>query len=245
MNINVLLYILYNSGKYSNIGYQCKKVSMSDLKQDWEEYARAFTFLADILNTPPNANITRKNKELFCGSDNPPMEINSHVGYQAIAAFFQNNMNVSIEKLVQDLAADWTRLFRGVSQRYGPPPPYEGVYRKKDEVGAEIILEVKRIYSEHGLSISDEGRDRFDYLGYELDFMKYLSEHVALAIERGQKKEEENYRDAFCRFMSQHLSTWVGDFCAQAAKYTQTPFYSGVLMLLEDTIANATAICNP
>jgi TorA maturation chaperone TorD len=218
---------------------------MGDLKQDWEEYARAFTFLANILNIPPNVDIISKYKELVCGPNNPSIQLNSHIVFQSTATYFQENKSIPMEKLVQDLAVDWTRLFRGVSQRYGPPPPYEGVYRKKDEVGAEIILEVKRIYSEHGLSISDEGRDRFDYLGYELDFMKYLSEHVALAIERGQKKEEENYRDAFCRFMSQHLSTWVGDFCAQAAKYTQTPFYSGVLMLLEDTIANATAICNP
>lgn len=208
----------------------------------WEEFGKAFEFLARIVNYPPDKKNIHELQVLFSETSNTQNNFEIHPAYKTIAAYFTSKKDVVMDDLLQELSVDWTRIFRGISPGYGPPPPYEGVYRNNGGVGAELIQKINKEYMNQGLVISGNRRDRPDYLGYELDFLQFLCEQLAKAAENNQKKEEDNYRKVFINFVSEHLSTWVGNFCAKAEKHVQTSFYSAVLMLLNDTISDVAAI---
>lgn len=208
----------------------------------WQEYGKAFEFFARIINYPPDTENIREFKEMFSEPADSQVLLDAHPAYKTIAAYFNTKKDVNKDELLQELSVDWTRIFRGISPGYGPPPPYEGIYREKDGFGSNPIHEINKAYINHGLVISGDRRDRPDYLGYELDFLKFLCEQAAEAAENNHKKEEENYRNEFNKFVSEHLSTWVGDFCTKAEEHAQTPFYSAVLMLLNDTISDVAAV---
>lgn len=207
----------------------------------WEEIQQVFEFLAYVLNNSPDEDFIIRIKELILSTDTPSSTESLHPGRNRIADYFKEHHDTQIDELILELSVDWTRLFRGVSPGNGPPPPYEGVYRRDDGLGVKIVQQVNKEYFKYGLSISEQHRDRSDYLGYELDFLRHLSEQVIQVQEGGQIKESKKYQQDLCKFMREHLSTWVGDFCAQAAEYAQTGFYSGFLLLLQETVADVTA----
>ena len=212
---------------------------MSEHKM-WQEYSQAFAFLARIINYPPDIEMIEELQELSFESDVSQNDLDTHPAYQSITGYFEDKKEISMDELLRQLSVDWTRLFRGVSKGYGPPPPYEGIYREKDGLGLKIIQEVEQAYLKYGLVISGEQRDRPDYLGYELNFAKFLCEQIAQAIENDMP-EEERYRLDFYDFVTEHLSAWVGDFCAIGEEHAKTPFYSAVLMLLNDTVSDVAA----
>lgn len=205
------------------------------------EVQQAFQFLAYVLNNPPEENFVNQLRKQFLS----PVSLSSadtfHIGRKQIFDYFQEHQHASVDEMVQDLAVDWTRLFRGLNAAYGPPPPYEGVYKAGDGIGATIVQDVNKAYSKYGLSILGQHRDRSDYLGYELDFIRHLSEQAIHAQQSDQLEKEKLYQNDMCEFLKDHLSVWVGNFCTRAAAYAQTSFYRGFLLLLQETVADVTA----
>ena len=210
----------------------------------WEEIQQAFEFFAYILNNPPEEDFINQLRTQFLGPAPFSSTDDSHIGRKQISDYFNEHEDTPVHEMIQELAIDWTRLFRGLNSTYGPPPPYEGVYRIKDGIGVTIVQDVNKAYTKHGLLIGQH-RDRSDYLGYELDFMRYLSEQAIHAQEGGQIEEERSYQNDICEFLREHLSIWIGDFCARAAEHAQTSFYSGFLLLLQETVADVTfSLCS-
>ena len=206
----------------------------------WLKIQQAFEFLAYVINHSPDEDFVEFMKDQYLGSDEDTLVENPHIGEKKIIEYFEEHQDTPVTEIVQELAVDFTRLFRGVSPTYGPPPPYEGVYRGQDGLGATNVQDVNKVYAKYGLAVSDQHRDRGDYLGYELNLVSYLSEQANQAQEGGRIEEEENYQYDLCQFMREHLSTWVGGFCTQAAEYAQTGFYSGFLLLLQETVVDVT-----
>ncbi|AET68154.1 putative component of anaerobic dehydrogenase [Desulfosporosinus orientis DSM 765] len=215
---------------------------MTEKNLSWYEYAKAFGFLAGILNNSPHAEMVRQLRDIFSDPGNRFFHGDMHAGNKTMSAYWHQHGEKPLEKIVQELAVDWTHLFRGVNPSYGPPPPYEGVYSEKDRVGINVILDVNQEYLKYGLSIAEDKKDRGDYLGYELDFIRHLAEKAAAAREEGRRDEEEAYKTSICEFLRKHLS-WTGGFCSKAADYADTDFYRGFLILLRDTVSEAAAAC--
>ena len=98
------------------------------------------------------------------------------------------------------LAVDWTRLFRGVQPGYGPPPPYEGLWRGCDPLVA--LQAVARVYREQGVGpAGGSAGNRLDYLGLELDYLRYVCEQQALAYEQGEEVAIERWSEAEAAFV--------------------------------------------
>ena len=209
----------------------------------WTEYEKAFGFLAGILNNPPCTAMVSQLRE---GFSRPPESLpaeNVHEGDARMISYFQQHAGTPLENVAEELAVDWTRLFRGLSRQAGPQPPYEGVYCEKNGIGIATLLEVKQQYQKYGLSIPEGKNNREDYLGYELDFVRHLAAKAAAAQKAQKREEEEDYRTALSEFLNSHLN-WTNDFCGRAADYTRTDFYSGFLILLQDTVSEAVASCS-
>jgi TorA maturation chaperone TorD len=176
------------------------------------------------------------------GSDEVPRQMNE--GLRLIEEFVTKSKGHQQSGLAEELGVDWTRLFRGLKRGYGPPPPYESVYREGSEQdGRQTIGDVTKTYREVGAGMGDQSGQRADYIGIELDFMRYLTEKET----EGWKKLD--YREALkCLtsekdFLAKHIMQWVQKFCDTVLTEARTDFFRGVarltigfLMLEEENI---------
>jgi len=154
-------------------------------------------------------------------------------GLLMLKEYFLEIRNQPLEEVQKKLAVEWTRLFRGISRGYGPPPPYEGVYRSEDGTGIEIIEEISQIYSENRLRLGHDVFNRPDYIGLEFDFLNHLAEtECRYWLENNDEKAlgaERNYDSFFCL----HIKSWVPNFCILAEKEAQTLFYKGLIKITQ------------
>lgn len=128
--------------------------------------------------------------------------------------------------IMEAMAVDRTRLIRSAG-RGRLKAPYEGLYKKKEEAHI-VLLHVKNFYQRLGIIPISYANDAPDFFCTELDFMKQLclleaSAHSNTAEVRRMEKE----------FLSQHLGSWIGDYCKAAGEVARTDFYKGLLLLLD------------
>lgn len=137
-----------------------------------------------------------------------------------------------VEEVRTALAVDRTRLVRGIKPGYGPPPPYESVYvgsGKQPEMQATIA--VIRAYADAGLTLSEETRDQPDFIGIELEFMRYLTGQEAEAWSRDDAAQARAALERQLSFLKEHLGRWAGDFCRRMEADAELDFYKGVAIL--------------
>ncbi len=148
-----------------------------------------------------------------------------------LVEMFLNSISDQPEDDVElSMAVDFTRLFRGVRKDYGPPPPYESVWRGESQVMGPSTEEVLRFYADSGIGL-DMADELPDYIGVELRFM-------ALLCLRESKAWKDNDSDGLRRYISQekafvvnHILQWVPRYLDAMAEDAQTGFYKGVALL--------------
>lgn len=137
-----------------------------------------------------------------------------------------------VEEVRTALAVDRTRLVRGIKPGYGPPPPYESVYvasGKQPEVQATVA--VIRAYADAGLTLSEETHDQPDFIGIELEFMRYLTRQEAEAWSRDDAGQARAVLERQLSFLREHLGRWAADFCQRMEADAELDFYKGVAIL--------------
>lgn len=126
-------------------------------------------------------------------------------------------------QLVERLAVEHARLFRGISEEYGPPPPYESLWREGQLMGDSTVRVATR-YLEAGYQ--PEGRFApCDHIVEELKFMASLcnAEHEARHDGRAQDVQKSQHEQQ--RFLEEHLTAWVTGYCRTLVEQTQEPLY--------------------
>ena len=122
------------------------------------------------------------------------------------------------------VAADRTRLCRGVSQD-GPLPPYEAYYREGAVEG-----DVSASYRRAGVRF-DGTAERDDYLGVELAFLDCLVRAEEAAYARGDGPAAAAYAQQRQSFEQEHLP-WVAAFCTAALPHARTAYGRAALEAL-------------
>lgn len=118
----------------------------------------------------------------------------------------------------------------------GPPCPlYEGLVRK-DEGREGIMMELLRFYHHFDVRLQEKERDFPDHLVTELEFMAFLAQKEASALERG--KDPNPYRRAQRDFLDRHLDKWVHKLNERIQKNVQEPFYRGSSAFMAEFIRN-------
>jgi len=203
--------------------------------------AGMYSFLANLFNQRPNLEFVKRLREL--GPDGFSFdvgqgEISAEVkhGLQEMASFIDETQGWSEDKVEQELAVDWTRLFRGVSPGYGPPPPYEGVYSEGVGSPADVLQAIVQVYHKYSVDVDEKAANRPDYFGIELDFLRHLSESEARAWEEEDEQKALGYQTAQQEFLSNHLGKWAGKFCERALEEAKTEFYRGFLRLTQSVL---------
>lgn len=147
---------------------------------------------------------------------------------QEIEAFLVSRAAASEVMLIEELAVDFTRLFRGLKRGYGPPPPFESVYRGEGRIMGEWTSEVVKKYAKADFSIPDEAGVPPDYIGLELRFMAVLCQAEAGAWMKGESEMAAEFIEEEQRFLNEHPRVWMYDFCESMDKEARTGFYKGL-----------------
>jgi len=149
--------------------------------------------------------------------------------------FLETTRSDTPAELSEKLGVDRTRIYRGLSPTYGPPPPYEMVW-SQTWPEMSLLPELARIYRENGLGPSAEIIDRLDYAGLELEFIHTLATREAAAWEAGDTAAAQALLQTQQQFFSEHLEQWVLSFVERVLAEAKTDFYHGHLLMLRGFI---------
>jgi TorA maturation chaperone TorD len=222
------------SGKVKSMEQQ--PADISEAMESAQARAGMYNFLANLFNQRPDLELVRRLREMGSEGFNEgisPGDISPEVeqGLQEMASFIDVTQDWLEEKVEQDLVVDWTRLFRGISPSYGPPPPYEGVYDNGTANPSDVLQTVMQTYHKYSVDLDENAANRPDYIGIELDFLRYLNESEADAWSKGEKESALGYHAAQQEFLSKHLGKWAEKFCERALDEAKTDFYRGFIRL--------------
>lgn len=131
-----------------------------------------------------------------------------------------------IAKDLQTLLVDYTRLFIGPSQPVAMP--YASFWLTDDPSQRhEATMSVLDFYEQGGFEVSDEFRELPDHVAVELEFLYLLifSQNQALYGGGGSASELSAANLLHRRFVTEHLTAWIGTFAATVESCADTAFY--------------------
>lgn len=149
-------------------------------------------------------------------------------GYKGLAEFFKNVKVMNEEHLLDELSADYAKVFLAAGEVKGNAAfPYESVYTSKSKlVMQEAWDEVRRVYADRGLELKSNLSDiKEDHIAMELQYMAYLCGQYG-------KEEEESLLEEQQEFLRKHLLNWTEKFVADIQTYARTGFYKAIGNLL-------------
>lgn len=125
--------------------------------------------------------------------------------------------------LAERLAVEHTRLFRGINEEYGPPPPYESLWREGLLMGDSTVQ-----VTTHYLDAGYQPDGRFapcDHLVEELLFMASLCNAEVEALSSSLPVNARQFRERQLRFLHEHLAAWSLTYFRRLAESAREPLY--------------------
>ena len=116
---------------------------------------------------------------------------------------------------LEEIQAEYVNLFEYIPLC----PPYETSYISVEPM--EVIISLMDCYKKFGLDMAQPYPP--DYLMFELEFMQYLIQ-----------KEEISWQK---KFLQEHLTVWIPDFCECLRKNAHLPFYQSIASLTDHFIS--------
>ena len=147
---------------------------------------------------------------------------------EAIADFLRSGGGQGSAVLLQDMKAEYGRLFLGPDPLVAPP--YESMYRNQDspQVPGPSTEAVRSFYQGSGLQLAPSHSDLPDHVATECDFMHRLCQTEANAWQRGDDKRAKEYRMQEHHFLDKHLAFWLPALCHRIQSDTRCKFYWGL-----------------
>jgi TorA maturation chaperone TorD len=196
-----------------------------------EERSKAYWLLSRFYLTRPDPELVAEVRSWLAEADLGP---NTAMDAAAIllGASLQGDGDGAV---AERLARDYTRLLRGLKPGYGPPPPFESVYRGSDSIGA-ITTEVVRKMQRAGVGVVAPEIGPQDHIGAELRFMSLLCYRESRAASEGDLEQVESLRAQQETFLDHHLLRWVPDWCRMLEQTAHEPFYRGLARMTRDAL---------
>lgn len=153
-------------------------------------------------------------------------------GLELVKRYLTRIREMPAQEIETELAVERTRLLRGIKPGYGPPPAYESVYAGSDEQPLmQTSVAVARAYAEAGVGLPEEVRDQPDFIGFELDFLRHLTDKEARAWACGDRGEAFKLLEKERAFLDEHAAGWIPRFCDLMFQDAKLDFYRGVARL--------------
>jgi TorA maturation chaperone TorD len=135
--------------------------------------------------------------------------------------------------LSERLLPEYTRLFRGIQEGLGPPPPFESLYRGELAMG-DSALAVLSCYEAAGFGPVAPEAGPQDHLGAELRFLALLCFREAEAWGAGDHEGAQGRIAQQSAFLADHLLVWLPQYAARIARESREPFYAAAARLTLD-----------
>ncbi len=160
-------------------------------------------------------------------------------GLEDIQRFIRTFSGQAVADVHQSLSVEYTRLFRGIQSGYGPPPPYESVYSsERHALMGRAAFEVQREYAEACVGTPAGYNEPPDYIGLELDFMRFLAEKEAESWERDERDRALGYLNMERDFLGKHIIKWVPEFCDKVTDMAKLDFYRGIARMTKGFVTD-------
>ena len=196
--------------------------------------ANVYRFLAGVFLTPiPPEGLEYVRQLQAAVRAMPQVEGEGEMvtGTALLQEFAAEATAADLAKLQLGLAIERTLLCRGVRETDAPPPPFESLYRAGAEAApTACLLAVVNAYQQAGWAVSEERRERPDYVGIELSFMAALCDEEPAAGEDPDRLATLIHLER--RFVEDHLITWVPAYCRAVFNHARSSFFQGIAHLL-------------
>lgn len=230
-----------SDGVQASGGEQAGEVRYSINENLARNRVKVFEFLANIFNQRPDESMVQT---LRSSSQELLEELRSaygenrdvQQGLDRLEMFIGEVNQQETAETVTSLLVDWTTLFRGLGPGYGPIPPYEALFLDQTNQEVDLLHSIAQRYLDFGLAPSGEVKNRHDFLGIELDFLRYLSQKEADAWQTGEEDKAIQFAASASSFFMEHLKGWAPRFCDQAGEFAKTDFYAGMLHIVKGSL---------
>ena len=195
-----------------------------DLVKDYLDYRCSIYFcLKSLYITEPNESIV--NDIIDACIDNKDKECMEYE--KNFISFFADLDKESINNLCKDVRVEYARLFLG--PRHVVAPPYESVYTSGSKsIFGEASMEVKELYERVGVKIENKANIPYDFIGYELEFIYYLSFKALEAIDKDDRELFNEILSYSNYFIKEHTAKWINKFTKDIEENTTMDFFKVV-----------------
>lgn len=87
-----------------------------------------------------------------------------------------------------------------------------------------LLADVRGFYEAFAYDPPKPPAELPDHLAVQLDFLAYLAVKIAFALHDGNPAGSRTARDAYHRFLEQHIESWAGRFRERLSAATTSPY---------------------
>jgi TorA maturation chaperone TorD len=214
--------------------HQISDEEVAQIRGIAEGRSKIYWFLSEFfLNAPTAGGLKALKAQLAVRPRDPEDET------EVILEQLEHIVNTApnLKQLAQSLAVEYTRLFSGIKDASGLPPPYESVHRESRLIG-ETTKAVIDAYRDAGFGEIDENAGPQDHIGVELKFLSLL------CYEESRAWADNNVAaaGASCArqldFLNKHALAWIPDFCNALAHAAGEDYYQLAGRLTRHVVEN-------
>lgn len=196
-----------------------------------EDRSRFFWWLAAwYLQTPSHDSLAGLSSE---SAIEPPLDAMDSA-WLALANAAANLEMTSLE----ELGAEFTRLFTGVQEGMAPPPPFESVWREDRLIG-ESTSQVIDAYAKAGFADIEPDAGPQDHIAVELKFIALLALREAEAWQADNQTAAQLRQTQQRDFLNQHLAAWAPRWANAIIEQTREPLFAALAGLLRAGVEQA------
>ncbi len=133
---------------------------------------------------------------------------------------------------LDELGSEFTRLFSGVLESLGPPPPFESVWREDRLIG-ESTAQVIAAYAEAGFADIDPDAGPQDHVAVELKFLALLALREEEAWRADDKTVAQRRLIQQRDFIERHLAAWAPRWADAVIQQARLPLFAALAGLLK------------
>lgn len=200
-------------------------MTQNDHAASAEDRSRFFWWLAEWFLNPPSRDTLASLPSTM--EAEPPVDAMDGA-WLALANAAPEPEAVSLD----ELGSEFTRLFSGVQESLGPPPPFESVWREDRLIG-ESTAQVIAAYAKSGFAdIAPEAGPQ-DHVAVELKFLALLALREAEAWRAGDQAAARQRLIQQSDFIKQHLAVWAPRWADAVIQQARLPLFAALAGLLK------------
>ena len=141
----------------------------------------------------------------------------------------------SEEKLIEDLAVEYTRLFLGPGKHISP---LESIHHHRENgdwgtFWGSSAVDVKKFIEATGLNYQPDYKGFPDHISVEFELMEALIQREVKAWSEHDERTAIRCLEVQQKFLENHIGRWVPSFCEKVIKEARLPFYRAVAELTQ------------